>query len=174
MRKNPLPALLALLLVATPVSLTACGTSDSADKPPVVEHNKVTDKPENQDETQSKEYATVDEQIQAWKDTGVLKPTYDPNVWKATKPLPRPAANLKYPKPEYPAKGYEHTQEGAEAVAIYLQELITYAFTTGDHTYLGETCSEASDMCNKMVAAIQKTKQIKNGWLTTTKRMSRF
>ncbi|EEH64706.1 hypothetical protein HMPREF0044_0443 [Gleimia coleocanis DSM 15436] len=164
MHKNPLPALITLLLLTTTASLTACSETNPTNSATEIKHQQVQNKTETVKPVEVIENATVDEQIQAWKDTGVLKPTNDPNVWKATKPLPRPTANLKYPKPEYPAKGYEHTQEGAEAVAIYLEHLLAYAYVSGDTADLEKYCSSESKFCSGIAQSI-KTNETNEEWI---------
>lgn len=102
-------------------------------------------------EEQAKREANADE--------NGLVATSDPRVFKATKVLPKPESSVNAVKPEYPALGYEHSYEGAEAVALYFQDLVSYTFNSGDVTPFKEICLESSKYCTDVVASVEKNER---------------
>lgn len=75
------------LVIACAIAAVGCGEPTSQDTPA---------RPSTQ---------TIGDPSKPDPDEPKLIPTDDPNIFKVTKPLPRPAEAANYPKPEYPAVG---------------------------------------------------------------------
>lgn len=119
--------------------------------------------PTSQDTPARPSTQTIGDPSKPDPDEPKLIPTDDPNVFKVTKPLPRPAEAANYPKPEYPQLGYKSSFEGAEKVAIYLEDLLVYSFSTGDYKDFKSVCSNASSWCTKAIGLIEDNNQ-SNSW----------
>ncbi|MCS4485018.1 DUF6318 family protein [Gleimia sp. 6138-11-ORH1] len=142
MSTRKLPLLIAISLMFAP-ALAACAndTTPSEQAPQAMSDNKPT-------ETEAKNEPAADE-------NGLI-PTDDPNVFKATKILPRPPESAQYPKPEYPALGYENSIYGAEAVAIYFEDMVVHAYSTGDTTDFEAICTSAAEWCRRQLKGVKK------------------
>ncbi|MCS4485022.1 DUF6318 family protein [Gleimia sp. 6138-11-ORH1] len=129
-------------MILSPI-LVACAndTTPSEQAPQATSDNKPS-------ETETKNKPAADE-------NGLI-PTDDPNVFKATKIVPRPPESDQYPKPEYPALGNENNLNGAKAVAVYVEDLVTYAYSTGDTTDLELVCSTRSSWCADNIEGAKK------------------
>ncbi|MCS4485023.1 DUF6318 family protein [Gleimia sp. 6138-11-ORH1] len=129
-------------MILSPI-LVACAndTTPSEQAPQATSDNKPS-------ETEAKNEPAADE-------NGLI-PTDDPNVFKATKIVPRPPESGQYPKPEYPALGYENSIYGAEAVAIYFEDLLLYAYSTGDYADFETVCTSTAEWCRDQLIGVKK------------------
>ncbi|MCS4485020.1 DUF6318 family protein [Gleimia sp. 6138-11-ORH1] len=134
--------LIAFSLIFVP-ALTACAndTTPSEQAPQATIDNKPA-------ETETKNEPAANE-------NGLI-PTDDPNVFKATKIVPRPPESAQYPKPEYPALGYENSIYGAEAVAIYFEDMVVHAYSTGDTTDFEAICTSTAEWCREQLLGVKE------------------
>lgn len=141
MSGRKLSFIIALALFSAPI---AAGCAQDPTPDPGI--TKTKEQPQKTDEPKKTEPQA--------DDSGLI-PTDDPNVFKATKILPRPAEAANYPKPEYPQLGYESSFEGAEEVAKYFEDILLYSFSTGEYKEFETVCSETSKWCKHMVNTLK-------------------
>ncbi|MDO5061108.1 MAG: DUF6318 family protein [Actinomycetaceae bacterium] len=144
MNHRKLSFIIAFSLCSTPI-ITSCGQT------PTPETTATTQKEQpqkTQDEKKTTPQANESELI----------PTDDPNVFKTTKPLPLPEEAANYPKPKYPELGFENSLYGAQAVALYFEEVVPYAYNTGNHEELDDVCYETSKNCQALIDDVIRRK----------------
>lgn len=148
-------ALYSCLTFTLCLSLTGCWESG----PTQEEIDKANIQAANERAAQEAQKQKQLEKEAAESDGDGLVATADPRVFKATKVLPKPESSANSVKPEYPALGYEHTYEGAEAVAAYVESLIEYSFSSGDTAELKNVCPNTTSFCKSLLDSIAENER---------------